>query len=84
MIDIKKLRDDFDATAAALARRGVEKERLAKARDLDAKRRELIAETETLKAKRNAASKEIGVCGTSYSFSYMGISFSTFFVCGLR
>ena len=60
MIDIKKLRDDFDATAAALARRGVEKERLAKARDLDAKRRELIAETETLKAKRNAASKEIG------------------------
>ena len=60
MIDIKKLRDDFDATAAALARRGVEKGRLAKARDLDAKRRELIAETETLKAKRNAASKDIG------------------------
>ncbi len=24
MIDIKKLRDDFDATAAALGRRGVE------------------------------------------------------------
>ena len=60
MIDIKKLRDDFDATAAALARRGVEKERLEKARDLDAKRRSLVAETETLKAKRNAASREIG------------------------
>ncbi|MCR5413716.1 MAG: serine--tRNA ligase [Kiritimatiellae bacterium] len=60
MIDIKKLREDFDNTAAALARRGVEKERLEKARDLDAKRRKLLAETESLKAKRNAASKEIG------------------------
>ena len=60
MIDIKKLRDEFDATAAALARRGVERERLERARDLDAKRRALIAETETLKAKRNSASKEIG------------------------
>ncbi len=60
MIDIKKLRDDFEATAAALARRGVEKERCEKARDLDAKRRSLVSETETLKAKRNAASKEIG------------------------
>ena len=61
MIDIKKLRDDFDNTAAELARRGVEKERLEKARDLDTKRRQLVSETETLKAKRNAASKEIGV-----------------------
>ena len=60
MIDIKKLRDDFDNTAAQLARRGVEKERLEKARDLDAKRRALVGETETLKAKRNTASKEIG------------------------
>jgi seryl-tRNA synthetase len=60
MIDIKKLRDEFDSTAAALARRGVEKATLEKARDLDAKRRALVGETETLKAKRNAASKEIG------------------------
>ena len=60
MIDIKKLRDEFDATAAALARRGVEKSVLEKARDLDAKRRALVGETETLKARRNAASKEIG------------------------
>ena len=60
MIDIKKLRDDFAATAAALARRGVEPERLQKAKDLDARRRALVGETETLKAKRNAASKEIG------------------------
>ena len=60
MIDIKKLRDDFDKTAAELARRGVEKDRLEKARDLDTRRRALVGETETLKAKRNAASKEIG------------------------
>ncbi len=60
MIDIKKLRDDFDATAAALARRGVELEKLTTAKTLDEKRRALVAETENLKAKRNAASKEIG------------------------
>ena len=60
MIDIKKLREEFDATAAKLARRGVEKDVLEKARGLDEKRRALVAETETLKAKRNAASKEIG------------------------
>ena len=60
MIDIKKIREDFDATAAQLARRGVEAAKLEKARDLDAKRRALVGETEALKAKRNAASKEIG------------------------
>ena len=60
MIDIKKLREEFDATSAALSRRGVEIEKLVKARDLDAKRRALVGETESLKAKRNAASKEIG------------------------
>ena len=60
MIDIRKLREDFDGTAVALARRGVERERVEKARDLDARRRALVGETEALKAKRNAASKEIG------------------------
>ena len=60
MIDIKKLREDFDATYAQLERRGVEKENCLKAKALDEKRRALLGETETLKAKRNAASKEIG------------------------
>ena len=54
MIDIKRIRDEFDATAAQLARRGVEPEKVAKARDLDAKRRALIGETETLKQQRNS------------------------------
>ena len=49
MIDIRKLREDFEATAAQLARRGVEKAILEKARDLDEKRRSLVSETETLK-----------------------------------
>ena len=61
MIDIKKLRDDFDATYAQLERRGVEKENCLKAKALDEKRRALVGETETLKAKRNAASKQIGI-----------------------
>ncbi len=65
MIDIKKIREDFDSTAAQLARRGVEQEKVAKARDLDAKRRALLAETEALKAKRNAASREIGALAKS-------------------
>jgi seryl-tRNA synthetase len=60
MIDIKKLRDEFDVTAKMLARRGVNEDVLLKAKQLDEKRRELLSETETLKAKRNAASKEIG------------------------
>ncbi len=60
MIDIKKVREDFEATAAQLARRGVERERVEKARDLDARRRALIAETESLKAERNATSRKIG------------------------
>ncbi len=60
MIDIKKIRDDFEETAAQLARRGVEKETVKKAFDLDIRRRTLIARTEELKSRRNAASKEIG------------------------
>ena len=60
MIDIKKIRDDFEATAAALARRGVEKTVVESVRDLDAKRRSLVTKTEELKCKRNAASKQIG------------------------
>ena len=60
MIDIRKIREDFEATAAALARRGVEKEKVAAAKALDEKRRALVGETETLKARRNAASKDIG------------------------
>jgi seryl-tRNA synthetase len=60
MIDIKRIREDFEATVESLARRGVAHETVEAALNLDAKRRELITETETLKQQRNSASKEIG------------------------
>ena len=60
MIDIKKVREDFDAVVAAEARRGIDSAAIAAVRDLDERRRALVGETEALKARRNAASKEIG------------------------
>lgn len=61
MIDIKLLRDNFDATAKKYASRGVAKDELEKLIDLDGQRREVISQTETLKAERNAVSDEIGL-----------------------
>ncbi|OFU52595.1 serine--tRNA ligase [Aerococcus sp. HMSC10H05] len=61
MIDIKLLRDNFEATATKYASRGVAKEELERLIDLDGQRREVISETETLKAERNAVSDEIGL-----------------------
>ncbi|KSU03398.1 serine--tRNA ligase [Lactococcus lactis] len=59
MLDIKKIRADFDGVAAKLATRGVEKEKLEKLHDLDIQRRELIVKSEALKAERNSVSDEI-------------------------
>ena len=59
MLDIKKIRADFDGVAAKLATRGVDKEKLEKLHDLDIKRRELIVKSEALKAERNSVSDEI-------------------------
>jgi seryl-tRNA synthetase len=59
MLDIKKIRADFDGVAAKLATRGVEKEKLEKLHGLDIKRRELIVKSEALKAERNSVSDEI-------------------------
>ncbi len=59
MLDIKKIRADFDGVAAKLATRGVEKEKLEKLHDLDIKRRELIVKSEALKAERNSVSDKI-------------------------
>lgn len=59
MLDIKKIRADFDGVAAKLATRGIEKEKLEKLHDLDIKRRELIVKSEALKAERNSVSDEI-------------------------
>ncbi|MBT7735506.1 MAG: serine--tRNA ligase, partial [Verrucomicrobia bacterium] len=61
MLDIREIRDNPDHVRERLATRG--KEFATKVDDLvrlDAERREAITAVEELKAKRNAASKEIG------------------------
>jgi len=60
MLDIKRIRDNFDEVAEGLKRRGAELTWLEKARDLDLLRRTLVTETDKLKMERNRRSKEIG------------------------
>lgn len=59
MLDRKVLREEFDVVAEKLATRGVAREVLENYRELDAKRRELIAKTEEAKKTRNEATEEI-------------------------
>jgi seryl-tRNA synthetase len=60
MIEPRLLTDAPDATAAALARRGVDAGTLARLRDLEAARRGAIAALDTARAEQRAASKDIG------------------------
>jgi seryl-tRNA synthetase len=60
MIDPRLLRDDLDATATALARRGYDRADLEALRDLDERRRHLIAEVDGARAEQGVASKAIG------------------------
>lgn len=59
MLDVRRLRNDPHAIAEGLARRGetADVDRLVR---LDEEHRRLLAESEGLKAERNARSKEIG------------------------
>ena len=59
MLDIKRIRTDFDGVASKLATRGVTAESLENIKDLDAKRREILVTVEELKAERNTVSAEI-------------------------
>ncbi len=62
MLDIKRIREDVSGVKKALDKRdqaGLE-QKIEKAILLDEKRREALAEVNTLKAKRNKTSKEIG------------------------
>ncbi|SDB42378.1 seryl-tRNA synthetase [Streptococcus henryi] len=59
MLDIKRIRNDFDAVAAKLANRGVSQETLAELKELDAERRQLLIKSEEAKAERNIASAAI-------------------------
>lgn len=61
MLDMKYVRNNFDEVKRRLAHRGEDLGELDRFGELDVRRRELIAETEQLKAKRNEVSKEISV-----------------------
>ncbi|WP_303973019.1 serine--tRNA ligase [Streptococcus merionis] len=59
MLDIKKIRADFNAVAEKLATRGVAADTIAILKELDGKRRELLVVAEEKKAERNTVSAEI-------------------------
>lgn len=63
MIDVRLLRTDFDGVRAALARRGDDAilSSLDRARDLDVRSREIIAERDDLRAKVKSISKDVGM-----------------------
>ena len=59
MLDIKKIREDFEGVKAAVERRGKGDFGLDKVKELDEKRRAVLAEVEALKNKQNTTSKEV-------------------------
>lgn len=59
MLDIKRIRNDFDRIAEKLVSRGVSQDSLQELKDLDAKRRSLLIQSEEAKAERNTASAAI-------------------------
>ncbi|WP_283621849.1 serine--tRNA ligase [Limosilactobacillus avium] len=60
MLDIKKIRKDPDFFKQKLATRGVKAEEIDEVLELDATRRELLKQSESLRAERNTASDKIG------------------------
>ena len=61
MIDVRRLRTDFDEVRAAMARRGGDvASQVDRARELDERHRELIAQRDDLRTRINAISKEVG------------------------
>jgi len=67
MLDIRRIRENFDEVAEGLKRRGMTLELLERARDLDQLRRKLVTDTDALKMERNQRSKEIGALKKSGS-----------------
>ena len=61
MIDVRRLRTEFDEVRAAMARRGDDvASQLDRARELDERHRELVAQRDDLRTRVNAISKEVG------------------------
>ena len=61
MLDIRRIREDSDAIRAGLTAKGVDAAVLDTVLALDAARRALVSESETLKSQRNTVSKEVGL-----------------------
>ncbi len=59
MLDIKRIREDYDAVKAAVERRGNGDFGIGEVFQLDKKRRELLAQVEQMKNRQSVASKEI-------------------------
>ena len=59
MLDIKRIREDYEAVKAAVETRGKGDFGIENVRKLDQKRREILAEVEQMKNKQNTVSKEI-------------------------
>lgn len=59
MLDLKYLRNNFEEVKTKLNHRGEDLSELAHFGEVDERRRRLILETETLKAKRNEVTKQI-------------------------
>ena len=60
VIDLRRLRTDFDGVRVALARRGVDRTELDAVRDLDERLRAVTGERDGLRAEINGLSKEVG------------------------
>ena len=61
MLDIKRIRDDYEAIKNSIESRGQGDFGLPLAKELDEKRRSLLADVEQMKSRQNAASKQIPV-----------------------
>ncbi|MCK1214129.1 serine--tRNA ligase [Streptococcus uberis] len=59
MLDLKRIRTDFETVALKLATRGVSEDSLNHLKELDEKRRQLLVSSEELKAERNLSSAAI-------------------------
>jgi seryl-tRNA synthetase len=61
MIDVRRLRSDFETVRAAMARRGGDvADQLDRARQLDERQRELVARRDEVRARVKALSREVG------------------------
>ncbi|GAB6635445.1 serine--tRNA ligase [Streptococcus uberis] len=59
MLDLKRIRTDFETVTQKLATRGVSEDSLNHLKELDEKRRQLLVSSEELKAERNLSSAAI-------------------------